>query len=263
MAVGPPPQPISAAPPRRSHVAPRDDEQSLLARYAEGDVGVREILAESYMPMARRLAARHRNSGESEEDLEQVAFVGLLKAIDRYDPGLGSFVGYAVPSIRGELKRHFRDKGWGMRVPRALQERWLKVSQATEVLSGRLGRSPSPKDIAEHTGLSVEEVLEALEASDAYSPQALDAPVALGDHAGRSLGDSLGAEDAGFEMVELAEAIGPAFRLLPERERAILRLRFVDDLTQSEIACRFGISQMHVSRLLRRSVRELSQAAGE
>ncbi|MEJ7818489.1 MAG: SigB/SigF/SigG family RNA polymerase sigma factor [Thermoleophilaceae bacterium] len=240
-----------------------DDEQALLARYAQGEVGVRGTLAERYMPMARRLAARHRNSGEAREDLEQVAFVGLLKAIDRYDPDLGSFIGYAVPSIRGELKRHFRDKGWGMRVPRALQERWITVSAASETLSGRLGRSPTPKDIAHQTGLSLDEVLEALEASAAYSPRALDAPMALDDDAGRTLGDSVGAEDAGFEMVELAQAIGPAFHDLPEREQQILRLRFVEDLTQLEIAGRVGISQMHVSRLLRRSVRELSRATGE
>lgn len=252
-----------SAPRGLSHAGVLDDEQALLRRYAQGDMAVREILAERYMPMARRLAARHRNSGEAREDLDQVAFVGLLKAIDRYDPGLGSFVGYAVPSIRGELKRHFRDKGWGMRVPRALQERWLKVNAATEALSGLLGRSPTPKDIALHTGFSVDEVLEALEASDVYSPQALDAPVATADGAGRTLGDSVGAQDAGFEMVELAQAAGPAFCDLPEREQQILRLRFVEDLTQSEIAGRFGISQMHVSRLLRRSVRELSQAAGE
>jgi RNA polymerase sigma-B factor len=224
---------------------------------------VRNVLVERYMPMARRLAARHRHSGEAREDLEQVAFVGLLKAIDRYDPALGSFVGYAVPSIRGELKRHFRDKGWGVRVPRSLQERWLKVSAANELLSGRLGRSPKPRDIAEHTGFTEEEVLEALEASDVYSPRALDAPVTSDDGVGRTLGDSLGAEDGAFEMVEVAESVEPAFQALPERERQILRLRFVDDLTQSEIAERFDISQMHVSRLLRRSLRELSRAAGD
>jgi RNA polymerase sigma-B factor len=212
--------------------------------------------------LARRLAARHRYSGESREDLEQVAFVGLLKAIDRYDPALGSFLGYAVPSIRGELKRHFRDKAWGMRVPRALQERCLDVSQAMDVLTGRLGRSPTPADVAEHTGYSVEEVLEALQAADAYSPRALDAPLRSEDGVRRTLGDSLGREDARYEIVEAAEAVNPAFRGLPPREQQILRLRFVEDLTQSAIGQRFGISQMHVSRLLRQSLDHLSVAVG-
>ena len=240
-----------------------ESDEHLLRRYRDGDVRAREELVVRFMPLTRRLAGRYRHTGESQDDLEQVACLGLIKAVDRYDPDLGPFVRYAVPNIMGELKRHFRDKGWGMRVPRALQERWITVSAASETLSGRLGRSPTPKDIADQTGLSLDEVLEALEASDAYSPRALDAPMALDDDAGRTLGDSVGAEDAGFEMVELAQAIGPAFHDLPEREQQILRLRFVEDLTQLEIAGRVGISQMHVSRLLRRSVRELSRATGD
>jgi RNA polymerase sigma-B factor len=217
-----------------------------------------------YMPLARRLAGRYRRTGEPMDDLEQVAYLGLIKAIDRFDPELGSFTRYAVPNIMGELKRHFRDKGWGLHVPRSVQERVMKVNAAMEVLSGRLGRSPSPKDLAAHTGLTLEEVLEALDAASAYSPTTLDAPHAGGEGEGeRTLGDTLGAEDSGYELVELGQAVGPAFRALPEREQAILKLRFIDDLTQSEIAERVGVSQMHVSRLLRRSLDKLGDAASE
>ena len=155
---------------------------------------------------------------------EQVAYLGLLKAIDRYDAGRGPFVRYAVPNIMGELKRHFRDKGWGLHVPRSVQERVLVVNRATDTLSGKLGRSPSPRDLAEHTGLTLEEVLEALDAASAYTPAALDAPQPGGDGEGeRTLGDTLGGEDAHYELVELGEAIAPAFQALPEREQVILQ----------------------------------------
>jgi RNA polymerase sigma-B factor len=236
-------------------------EQRLLRRYRDGDLRAREELARGFMPLACRLASRYRRTGEAQEDLEQVAYLGLLKAIDRYDPDLGPFARYAVPNILGELKRHFRDKGWGVHVPRSLQERVLKVGEATEQLYGRLGRSPSPSDIAKHTGYTVEEVLEALDAGSAYTPAALDAPYAGDEDGARTLGDSLGAEDARYELVELGHTVAPAFRALPEREREILRLRFMEDLTQAEVAKRMGISQMHVSRLLSRSLDRLSEAA--
>ena len=215
------------------------------------------------MPLARRLAGRYRNSGESQEDLEQVAYLGLIKAIDRYDPALGPFERYAVPSVLGELKRHFRDKGWGIHVPRSLQERSLEIGNAVDQLTARLGRSPTARDIATHTGLSVEQVSEALEVSSAYTPAALDAPHP-GDRDGdRTLGDGLGAEDGGYELVELSQAIAPAFRARPEREQAILRLRFLEGLTQTEIGERIGVSQMHVSRLLRRALDRLTAVAEE
>ena len=238
-----------------------DSEQELLRRYAGGDMRAREEVVHRFLPLAKRLAGRYRHTGESQEDLEQVACLGLIKAIDRYDPALGPFVRYAVPNIMGELKRHFRDKGWSMHVPRSVQERFLRVNDATDRLSGRLGRSPSPRDIAEHTGLPLEEVLEALEASSAYSPVALDAPYPGDEDGDRTLGDSLGAEDARYEVVELGQALAPAFRALPPREQTILRLRFIEDLTQSEIADQVGVSQMHVSRLLRRSLDRLNAAA--
>ena len=214
-----------------------------------------------FLPLTRRLAGRYRHSAESLDDLEQVASLGLIKAIDRYDVALGSFVRYAVPTIIGELKRHFRDKGWGMRAPRSMQERFLAVNNAIEERSGELGRSPTPKDVARHTGLALEEVLEALEASAAYAPAPLDAPYHGDQDGDRTLGDSLGAEDPGYGLVELNQTVSPAFRALPTRERSILKLRFVDDLTQQEIAEKIGVSQMHVSRLLSRSLDRLGAAA--
>ncbi len=236
-------------------------ERRLVRRYRDGDLRAREELAHHHMPLARRLAGRYRNTGEAQEDLEQVAYLGLLKAIDRYDPAVGPFVRYAVPNVMGELKRHFRDKGWGLRVPRSLQERVLKVGEATEELYGTLGRSPAPSDLAKHTGFTMEEVLEALDAGSAYTPAALDAPYAGEEDGARTLGDSLGAEDSGYELVVLGHTVAPAYRALPDREREILRLRFMEDLTQSEVAARMSISQMHVSRLLRRSLDRLREEA--
>ena len=246
----------------RAAVANRvESDEHLLRRYHDGDVRAREELVHRLLPLTRRLAGRYRHTGEAQDDLEQVACLGLIKAIDRYDPDRGPFVRYAVPNIMGELKRHFRDKGWGIHVPRSVQERFLKVNDAMDQLSGRLGRSPSPKDIAEHTGLTVEDVLEALEAATAYSPMTLDAPYPGDGDTDRTLGDSLGAEDPSYEFVDLGQALAPAFRALPRREQMILKLRFIDDLTQSEISARVGVSQMHVSRLLRRSLDRLNAAA--
>ena len=254
--------PTAASPdlPRSPATPGSNHEERLLRRYQQGDVAAREELVHLFLPLTKRLAGRYRHTGESLDDLEQVASLGLIKAIDRYDPALGSFVRYAVPNIIGELKRHFRDKGWGMRVPRSMQERFLQVNKALGELSGELGRSPTPKDVAEHTGLALEEVLEALEATAAYAPAPLDAPYPGDQDSDRTLGDSLGAEDPGYGLVELGEALTPAFKALPAREQAILKLRFIDDLTQSEIADQLGISQMHVSRLLRRSLDRLAAA---
>jgi len=235
-------------------------ERRLLRRCSDGDRAAREELIRHFTPLAYRLASRYRATGESREDLEQVACLGLIKAVDGYDPDRGPFSRYAVPTILGELKRHFRDKGWTMRVPRSLQERFLKVTEAMDVLSVRLGRSPTPRDVAKHTGYSVEEVVEALDAGKAYSPVALDAPFS-GEEGERTLGDTIGSVDGRFELVELGQAVLPAFRSLPSREQLILKLRFYDDLTQSEIADQIGISQMHVSRLLRRSLERLEKVA--
>lgn len=215
----------------------------------------------SLLPLAKRLAARYRHAGESQDDLEQVAYLGLVKAVDRYDPSAGPLVRYAVPTILGELRRHFRDKGWGIHVPRSVQENLMRVNSASERLATTLARTPTAADIAEATGLALEDVIEALDAGASYTPVALDAPQAGGDPESRCLGESLGAEDPNYELVELGGAIGPAFRKLPPRERAIVQLRFFEDLTQTEIAERVGISQMHVSRLLRRALDTLHGAA--
>jgi len=236
-------------------------EEHLLRRYRDGHIAARDELIERMQPLARRLAARYRHTTEPIEDLEQVAYVGLIKAIDRFDPDLGSFVRYAVPTILGELKRHFRDRGWAMHVSRSLQERFLKVGDAVDELTTTLGRSPTPRDISTATGFTVEEVLEALDVSSAYAPAALDAARGGGEDDGGTLGETVGGIDHRYELVELGVSLEPALRALPERERAILHMRFSEDLTQSEIAERIGISQMHVSRLLRRSIERLSAAA--
>jgi len=243
-------------------VSAPSDEQLLSRYHRDGDLDAREELAVRFMPVARQLALRYRHSGELIDDLAQVACLGLLKAIDRYDPEVGNgFARYALPTMLGELKRHFRDKGWAVRVPRATQELALKVNEALGTLPGKLGRAPRPRDVAEALGVSVEEVLEAMEAATAYEATSLDAPRgADGEDEEWTHAGTLGDEDPGYELVELSEALRGTLAALPPRERLILRLRFERDLTQAEIAAAVGISQMHVSRLLRRSLDRLSVA---
>jgi RNA polymerase sigma-B factor len=243
-------------------VAAPSEEQLLRRYHRDGDLDAREELATRYIPVARQLALRYRHSGEHIDYLAQVACLGLLKAIDRYDPDVGTgFSRYALPTMLGELKRHFRDKGWAVRVPRATQELALKVNEALGTLPAKLGRAARPRDVAEAIGVSVEEVLEAMEAATAYEATSLDAPRGAGaEDEDWSQGDTLGDEDPGYELVELNEALSGTLAALPPRERLILRLRFERDLTQAEIAAAVGISQMHVSRLLRRSLDRLSAA---
>jgi RNA polymerase sigma-B factor len=239
----------------------RRDQELLLRYHRNKDLEAREQLVLRFMPLARQLAARYRGAGESQEDLVQVACLGLLKAVDRYEPGRGSpFTKYAVPTMLGELKRHFRDKGWAVHVPRATQELVLKVSDAIGTLPSKLGRSPTPRDIAVAIGAPVEDVLEAMEAATAYDATSLDAPRSSGEgeDGGWTLGEFVAEEDPGFELVELGETLRGTMRALPDRDRLILRLRFEEDLTQAEIAERVGVSQMHVSRLLRRSLDRLA-----
>ena len=235
--------------------------EALFKRHLEGDSEARQQLVEMYLPLAYRLASRYRNSGEPLDDLQQVASLGLLNSIDRYDPAAGPFVRYAVPNILGELKRYFRDKSWGVHVPRSLQERTLKVTRAIDELSSELGRSPTPGDVAKATGYDLDDVIEAMDVSSAYSPTPLDAPMGGAGDDPRTLADSLGSEDQRFELVELGNSVAPAFRMLPEREQVIIKLRFAEDLTQAQIAERVGVSQMHVSRLLRRALDKLSSVA--
>ena len=213
----------------------------------------------------RQLLLRYHREGDlaaREELVEQVASLGLIKAIDRFEPGRGTkFTSYAAPTILGELKRHFRDKGWSLHVPRDLQERTLAVSRETEALSKQLGRSPMVREVAAGLGCSVEEVLEAQEAAASYEAASLDAPAARDDEESAALVDLLGAEDSAYELVEDRHAIASTWQALPDVERKVLELRFMHDLTQREIGEQIGYSQMHVSRLLRRALNRLETAA--
>ncbi|MFG2040803.1 SigB/SigF/SigG family RNA polymerase sigma factor [Dactylosporangium sp. NPDC048998] len=212
------------------------------------------------LPLADRLARRFHGMGESPADLSQVAALGLMKAIEGFDPDYGTdFGGYATPTIVGELKRYFRDKGWGVHVPRRLQELRIEINRVRDSLGQRLGRSPTPKDVADHLGIDEEQVLEALVASSAYRPVSLFAPLGGDDDAG-TLADVLGDDDRDIDGVEFRQAIKPLIARLPERERRILSLRFYGNRTQAQIAADLGISQMHVSRLLSRTLDGLRRA---
>jgi RNA polymerase sigma-B factor len=237
-------------------------DEALFRRYDQGDLSARDVVAERYMPMAQRLVRRYPNSSHAREDLEQVAYVGLLKAVDRYEREAGSFKPFFISYVQGEIKRHFRDKGWAMKVSRSVQEHYLLVNGAIEALTGSSGRSPTPREIAVRTGLDLKQVIEALEAGEAYALGALDAPIrsTQEDGAGLTLGESIGREDPGYTLVELGADVAPAFRQLPEREQRILHMRFVRDLAQHEIAIQVGVSQMHVSRLIQRSLQTLSES---
>lgn len=223
----------------------------------------RRELVKEYDGLAKRLASRYRGRGEPKDDLEQVARLGLLKAIDRFDPDFGvQFATFATRTIVGELKRHLRDKTWSIRVPRSLQELWLEVSRAAEDLTHRLERSPTIDEIAAHVGASREDVLEALDAGSAYTASSLDSPVGNEDGSSATLADLMGRIDEDIEQAGLWAVAVDHIRGLPDRERAILVMRFFEDRSQSEIAEEMGISQMHVSRLLRRSLAELRQKVG-
>ena len=240
------------------------DETLLLDRYhSDGEPAVREELVKRFMPLAISLANRYSGGPEPTEDLHQVASLGLVKAIEGFDPTLGyTFAGYAAPTILGELKRHFRDRGRQIHLPRGLQERIALVQKGGDELPTKLGRAPAPSDVAEYSGLTLEEVLEAMEAASARRPYSLDATVGPDEDAAL-LVDTLGDEDPAYEAVEYGEAIAKTLARLPERERLILNLRFVEDLTQSEIADRIGVSQMHVSRLLRGALDALREQVPE
>ncbi|WP_369215854.1 SigB/SigF/SigG family RNA polymerase sigma factor [Streptomyces flavofungini] len=213
-------------------------------------------IVEAWLPMAHRIAGRFRNKGESLEDLQQVAAMGLVKAVNRYEPGRGAFESYAVPTITGELRRHFRDRMWDVRVPRRVQELRNKVRAARRELLDRPGGSghePTAAEIGEQAGLTEAEVRDGMEAMDGYSALSLDAEVSSAESDGFSLADTLGATDPAYDHVNDREAARAGLRRLPERERTILYLRYFEDMTQSRIAEELGISQMHVSRLISRS----------
>jgi RNA polymerase sigma-B factor len=247
---------------RRDRAAAREAERQLLLRYHRwGDLAARDELVERLLPLARDLARRYANGQEPLDDLQQVASLGLVKAIDRFDPDHGSkFTSYAAPTILGELRRHFRDQGWALHVPRDLQERALALRRANEALSKKLGRSPKVREVAAALGCSVEQALEAAEAAASYETTSLDTPVVRQDQDSVALVDLLGDEDPAYELVEHRDAIAGAWRELPDLQRDVLELRFMHDMTQREIGLRLGYSQMHVSRLLRRALTQVEQA---
>ncbi|GGQ40617.1 RNA polymerase sigma factor SigF [Couchioplanes azureus] len=217
---------------------------------------LRDRAIEAWMPLARHLANRYAGRGEPLDDLFQVAVMGLIKAVDRFEADRGvEFAGFAIPTIVGELKRHFRDRTWSIRVPRRLQELRLAITAANNTLSHTLGRSPTVADVADHLGVTEEDVLEGLEGARAYSATSLSTPINA--DGSTELGDTLGGDDTGFELAETRVALGPALAQLDEREQKIIALRFYGNLTQSQIAEQVGISQMHVSRLLTKALTKL------
>ncbi len=231
------------------------NDRDLLRRYHEqGDRAAREQLIERYMSLVRSLARRYASRGEQLDDLVQIGAIGLIKAIDRFDIDRGvELTTYATPNIIGEIKRHFRDHGWAVRVPRGLQELSIQLMRVVEQLTGELGRSPTIAELAETTGESEEEVLEALETGRAYSPLSLSVG-SSGDDDELDPLESLGVDDHEYEVSEDRAILEPGMRVLDPRERLILNLRFYEGLTQSQIAQQVGISQMHVSRLIRRAL---------
>ncbi len=237
---------------------PRLDDKILLRRYhEEGDLRAREQLIEQYMSLVRSLARRYSYRGEQLEDLVQIGAIGLIKAIDRFDVDRGfELTTYATPNIIGEIKRHFRDKGWAVRVPRGLQELNVQLSRLMEQLTVQLGRSPTIPELAKASGATEEEVLEALESGRAYSSLSLSTGGGDGDDDLDPL-ESIGSEEHQYEVSENRAVLAPGFKALDERERMILQLRFFDGLTQSQIAQQVGISQMHVSRLIRRALEKI------
>src|SRR3954470_3307807 len=218
----------------------------------------REGLVHLHLPLVDHCARRFVNRGEPLEDLVQVGTIGLIKSVDRFDSGRGvEFSTYATPTIIGEIKRYFRDKGWAIRVPRRLQELRMQIGTTTADLTQELGRSPTPRELAAAIGCSVEEIIEGIESSNAYSTLSLDAADDGGDEGGVSMLEMMGLDDVELEHIEIRESIKPLLEALPAREKRILLLRFFRNKTQSEIAEEIGVSQMHVSRLLTRTLDEL------
>jgi RNA polymerase sigma-B factor len=265
MSVAVPPRATAGSPPRHNsepfakHVAHRraQQERRLVERYHTlGDLGAREELIRRFLPLARKLAVR-ASRGDSLEDVYQVASVAVVKGVDRYDPEHGAALSsYLVPTILGEIKRHFRDFNWAMHMPRDMHDRMMAARAASDALWQELGRAPTAAELADALGVTTEEALELHEASSALAVRSLDAPREGqgGDDDGDELGAAVGTIDERFETVEDCSALAAGLRALPERERLILKMRFEDDMLQHEIAERIGISQMHVSRLLRRAL---------
>jgi RNA polymerase sigma-B factor len=241
-------------------------DQYLLRRYRlHGDIQARQTLITMYLPLVRSLARRYASRGEQFDDLVQVGAIGLIKAIDRFDLERGvELTTYATPNIVGEIKRYFRDKGWSVRVPRGLQELNIRINKLIDELVIKLQRSPTINEIAEAAGVTPADVLEALETSQAYNSVSLQSSPGSdsGDDEG-GLIDYLGEDEAAYDVMEDRTTLAPGFAKLDKRERYILHLRFFEGLTQSQIAARVGISQMHVSRLIRRSLEKLREEIGD
>ncbi|MFL5860687.1 MAG: SigB/SigF/SigG family RNA polymerase sigma factor [Solirubrobacteraceae bacterium] len=238
------------------------NETLFIAWQQGGDRQARDELVQRFLPLARKLARRYSGAREPFDDLLQVASLGLVKAIDRYDLSRGTaFSSFAVPTILGELKRYFRDLGWAVHVPRGAQERAVKVEEAQQLLSGRLNRAPTVLELAEYLELSVEDVLDALETSRAHHASSLDAPYDDGEGESGTMVESFGDEDPSLKSADERITIGAAARQLPQREREVLAFRFVHDLTQTQIADQIGVSQMQVSRILRRAIAHLTEIA--
>jgi RNA polymerase sigma-B factor len=251
------------AAPRSRTAIDESSDTALQKRFAaERRPEDRDRLVERYLPLARHVAARYRGGSEPFEDLEQVAALGLVKAVDRFDPSRGiNFSSYAVPTIAGELRRYFRDHTWTLRVPRDVQELAVKMGKVETALQLDLGRAPTAAELADRLDCSVEQLLEARDAAGANRMSSLDAPVSSEDEEGASLADLLGEADEGLAHVERALTVNAALECLDERERTILRLRFEEELTQAAIGERIGLSQMHVSRLIRQALTTLRDAA--
>jgi RNA polymerase sigma-B factor len=248
---------VTRADPEYGHLSP------LLERYASLPADhpdrekLRDDLVRGFLPVAQHIARRFSNRGEPLDDLVQVATVGLINAIDRYSPDRGTdFFSFAVPTISGEVRRHFRDLGWSMRVPRRLKDLHVSINGAVSELSQSLGRAPKPTEIAERLGVPVSEVLEGLEASEAYRSSSLDEMLSS-EQGSATVGELVGAADAELDRVDFRQALRPVLAELAERERTIVLLRFFGNMTQTQIADRVGISQMHVSRLLAQTLDRL------
>ena len=258
---------VTEAPPHRGPARSARDrrrETMLFRRFCTTrDPSLREELVRNYLPLARTIARRYESPRVPLEDLVQVAAIGLMKAVDRYDPDRGiAFSSYAVPTMAGEVQRHFRDHTWGVRPPRELQERAQRVINANRVLGAELGRPPTAGELAARLELDLEQVVDALQACDARDITSLDRPRTVGDEADGTLADTMGSDDPGFDRAEKRVTAQRLMTSLDQREREIIRLRFQEDLTQSEIGERIGCSQMHVSRLVRGALAKLSAAAG-
>ncbi len=248
---------MTEADPEYGHLVPLLEEYAGLDPDDPRREKLRDRLVTGYLPVAQHIARRFAHRGEPLDDLTQVATVGLINAVDRFSPEKGSdFFSFAVPTISGEVRRHFRDQGWSMRVPRRLKDMHVSINGVVSELSQRLGRAPRPSEIAEHLGVPVADVLEGLEAAEAYRSSSLDEMLSS-EQGSATVGDLVGAADAELDRVDYRQALRPVLAELAPRERTIVMLRFFGSMTQTQIADQVGISQMHVSRLLAQTMDRL------